>query len=59
MQRLAGYSFYYDIENLNCDYTDTNELQSLELALQLQAEELSNVKVVNEGDGYTESQLNV
>lgn len=33
------------LEHLNCDYADANELKSLELALQLQAEELAKIKV--------------
>ena len=35
------------IEQYNCDYNNPNELVSLELALQLQSEELQNIKVQN------------
>ena len=46
------------IENLNCDYTDVNDLQSLELALQLQAEEFAQIKV-QDTDGYTIEEIKV
>eukprot|EP00826_Nyctotherus_ovalis_P061153 TRINITY_DN8671_c0_g2_i2.p2 TRINITY_DN8671_c0_g2~~TRINITY_DN8671_c0_g2_i2.p2 ORF type:complete len:128 (+),score=18.20 TRINITY_DN8671_c0_g2_i2:94-477(+) len=51
-------AFRLNIENLKCECTNPNELQSLELALQLQAEELSRVRIVTE-DGYNEDELSV
>lgn len=51
-------AFRLSIENLKCECTNPNELQSLELALQLQAEELSRVRIVAE-EGYNSDELNV
>jgi len=49
----------FSVENLNCNYADQNEFQSLEVALQLQAEELSRVQIVTEGEDYMENEPNV
>ena len=51
LKQLAGMFCHY-IERLNLNPTDQNELKSLQLALQLQSEEISrmNLQEINDND---------